>query len=587
MEHRRNNESITVTTGGTYTVTQTVNGCTSDAGSGLAEPINSVVATPTIVVVDDCGQSVLTAEGFTGTLLWSTGETTPSITVANAGTYTVTQTVNGCSSAPASGIATPKIIPGAPTVEVVNNCESSILTASNFTGTLLWSTGETTAFITVTSAGNYTVTQTVDGCTSAAGNGTASPVIKPTAPSVAVANNCGHSVLTASGFTGALLWSTGETTESITVTTGGTYTVTQTVNGCTGDAGSGLAEPINSVVATPTIVVVDDCGQSVLTAEGFTGTLLWSTGEITPSITVANAGTYTVTQTVNGCSSAPASGIATPKIIPGAPTVEVSNNCESSILTASNFTGTLLWSTAETTAFITVTNAGNYTVTQTVDGCTSAAGNGTASPVIKPTAPSIAVANNCGHSVLTASGFTGTLLWSTGETTESITVTTGGTYTVTQTVNGCTGDAGSGLAEPINSVVATPTIVVVDDCGQSVLTAEGFTGTLLWSTGEITPSITVMNAGTYTVTQTVNGCSSAPASGIATPKIIPGAPTVEVSNNCESSILTASNFTGTLLWSTGETTAFITVTSAGNYTVTQTVDGCTSAAGNGTATPVN
>ena len=74
--------------------------------------------------------------------------------------------------------------------------------------------------------------------------------IKPTAPSVAVANNCGHSVLTASGFTGALLWSTGETTESITVTTGGTYTVTQTVNGCTGDAGSGLAEPINSVVAT-------------------------------------------------------------------------------------------------------------------------------------------------------------------------------------------------------------------------------------------------------------------------------------------------------------------------------------------------
>ena len=268
----------------------------SDAGSGLAEPINSVVATPTIVVVDDCGQSVLTAEGFTGTLLWSTGEITPSITVANAGTYTVTQTVNGCSSAPASGIATPKIIPGAPTVEVINNCESSILTASNFTGTLLWSTGETTAFITVTSAGNYTVTQTVDGCTSAAGNGIAAPVIKPTAPSVAVANNCGHCVLTASGFTGTLLWSTGETTESITVTTGGTYTVTQTVNGCTGDAGSGLAEPINSVVATPTIVVVDDCGQSVLTAEGFTGTLLWSTGEITPSITVTNAGTYTVTK---------------------------------------------------------------------------------------------------------------------------------------------------------------------------------------------------------------------------------------------------------------------------------------------------
>jgi hypothetical protein len=39
---------------------------------------------------------------------------------------------------------------------------------------------------------------------------------------------------------------------------------------------------------------------------------------------------------------------------------------------------------------------------------------------------------------LTAASFTGSLLWSNGATTSSITVTTAGTYTVTQTVNGCT-----------------------------------------------------------------------------------------------------------------------------------------------------
>ena len=536
-----------------------------------------IPAAPTVTVTNNCGHSVLTAASFTGTLLWSTGETTTTITVTTADTYTVTQTIDGCISAQGSGIAAPIISSvTSPTITVVDNCGSSELTAGAFTGTLLWSTGETTPAITVTAAGTYTLTQTLDGCTSDPANAIAAPKIIPSSPTVTVADNCGNTVLTAESFTGSLLWNTGETTNSITVSATGTYTVTQTMNGCTSIAGSGTASP-KIIPSAPTLIVANNCGNSVLTASDFTGSLLWSTGETTASITVTTGGTYTVAQIVDGCASALASGIAAPLVVPSAPIVAVTDNCGSSLLTASGYTGSLLWSTGETTESITVTTGGTYTVTQTVGGCTSADGNGIAAPKLIPPAPIVTIANNCGNSLLTASGFTGSLLWSTGETTESITVTTGGTYTVTQTVNGCESDAGSGLAEPINSVVATPTIVVVDDCGQSVLTAEGFTGTLLWSTGEITPSITVANAGTYTVTQTVNGCSSAPASGIATPKIIPGAPTVEVSNNCESSILTASNFTGTLLWSTGETTAFITVTSAGNYTVTQTVDGCTSA----------
>ena len=61
----------------------------------------------------------------------------------------------------------------------------------------------------------------------------------PGTPTVGVVNNCGNSVLTASGYTGSIIMETGETTSSITVTTGGTYTVTQTVNGCTSASGSG------------------------------------------------------------------------------------------------------------------------------------------------------------------------------------------------------------------------------------------------------------------------------------------------------------------------------------------------------------
>ena len=194
-------------------------------------------------MVNNCESSVLTASGFGGSLLWSTAETTPSITVNNGGIYTVTQTVNGCTSLAASGTASPNATPAAPSVAVVNNCGNSVLTASGFTGSLLWSNGATTSSITVTNAATYTVTQTVAGCTSATGSGTSAPGAPPTAPTVGVVNNCGNSVLTASNFTGSLLWSNGATTTSITVTNAATYTVTQTVSGCTSATGSGTSAP--------------------------------------------------------------------------------------------------------------------------------------------------------------------------------------------------------------------------------------------------------------------------------------------------------------------------------------------------------
>jgi hypothetical protein len=58
----------------------------------------------------------------------------------------------------------PKTTPTAPVVNVVNNCDgTSTLTASEYTGTLLWST---TVSITVQTAATYTVTTTnASGCT--------------------------------------------------------------------------------------------------------------------------------------------------------------------------------------------------------------------------------------------------------------------------------------------------------------------------------------------------------------------------------------------------------------------------------------
>ena len=280
-----------------------MNECTSLAGSGMAAP-KVIPDAPIVTVTDNCGSSLLTASGYTGSLLWSTGETTASITVTTGGTYTVTQTVNGCTSPAGSGVAAPKAIPSAPVIDVADNCGNSLLTASGYTGSLLWSTGATTTSITVTTPGTYTVTQTVNGCTSQAGSGEATPKTIPAAPVVGVVNNCGNSVLTASGYTGTLLWSTGETTASITVTAGGTYTVTQTVNGCTSPAGSGVANPVDPNSSKPTITAggaTTFCqGGSVTLTSSLPNGNLWSTGATTRSITVNTGGSYSVTNTNAG-----------------------------------------------------------------------------------------------------------------------------------------------------------------------------------------------------------------------------------------------------------------------------------------------
>src|SRR5205085_4243703 len=128
--------------------------------------------------------------------------------------------------------------------------------------------------------------------------------------------------------------------------------------------------------------------------------------------------------------------------------------------------------------------------------CTSS--SDVAALIVIPSAPAMTILTLSLHDALPISLFTGSLLWSNGATTSSITVTTAGTYSVTQTVNGCTSPSGSGVAAPSNLNVSAPVVSVVNNCGSSTLTATSFTGSLLWSNGATTSSITVTTAETYT-----------------------------------------------------------------------------------------
>jgi len=110
--------------------------------------------------------ATIEASGFES-MIWSTGETSPTILVNNPGVYSVTLIgVDGCN---ASDTLTVSAAPS-PSVElgpnqILCNGESTTLNAGPGFSSYLWSNGATGSSITITNQGNYTVTVTnVEGC---------------------------------------------------------------------------------------------------------------------------------------------------------------------------------------------------------------------------------------------------------------------------------------------------------------------------------------------------------------------------------------------------------------------------------------
>ncbi len=115
--------------------------------------------------------AILGTTGNYQSYLWSTGATTPTITVGTSGTYTITvQASGGCSGTSAGYTVTvnprPKPSITASTLLLLNSGDQSILSVAPGFSSYVWSTGETTNQIKVSTIGTYIVTVTdVNGCT--------------------------------------------------------------------------------------------------------------------------------------------------------------------------------------------------------------------------------------------------------------------------------------------------------------------------------------------------------------------------------------------------------------------------------------
>jgi gliding motility-associated-like protein len=346
--------STTIAHSGTYNVTVTVNGCTSSAGTTNVT-VNPIPTTPT------AGSNSPVCEGSTinltantvasATYAWtgpssftssSEDPTRASSTTAHSGTYSVTVTVNGCTSAAGTTNVTVNPIPATPTAgsnspicagSTLNLTANTVASAtyawtgpSSFTSSL---EDPTRASTTTAHSGTYNVTVTVNGCTSSAGttNVTVNPI--PTTPTAgsnspvcegSTINLTANTVASATyAWTGpASFTSSSEdpTRASSTTAHSGTYSVTVTLNGCTSVAGT-TTVTVNTIPAatiTTSGAALQYCagGSGVtLTATAIaSATYEWflggvSQGAASASNTRANsvAGNWTVKVSLSGCSA--------------------------------------------------------------------------------------------------------------------------------------------------------------------------------------------------------------------------------------------------------------------------------------------
>ncbi|MDW5289359.1 T9SS type A sorting domain-containing protein [Formosa sp. PL04] len=565
----------------TYTVTATNGTCSnSDVVKVTVSPRQTINAGSDVNI--DLGESTKLSVSGTGSIKWSTGETSREITVSpsQTTTYSVTVTQNGCESQDEV-----KVIVTIPQIEVEANagddqtiCEGETVTLTATGGSsYVWNTGETTASIKVTPATTTTYSVEVsEGTVSATANVTVNVNALPTANagSDQTIDQGESATLSASGGT-RYKWSTGATTKNITVTPNATKTYTVEV------FNDGDCSDTDQVKVTVNIPTVDaNAGDDQTICEGETVTLtatggssyVWNTGETTASIKVTPATTTTYSVEVSeGTVSATANVTVNVNALPtaNAGSDQTIDQGESATLSASGGTR-YKWSTGATTKNITVTP--NATKTYTVEVFND--GDCSDTDQVKVTVNIPTVDANAGDDqticegetvILTASGGS-TYVWNTGETTASIKVTPSTTSTYSVEVSEGTVSANANVTVNVNALpTANAGSDQTIDQGESVtLSASGGTR-YKWSTGATTKNITVTPNSTKTYT--VEVFNDGDCSDTDQVKVTVNATKIEVEANagddqtiCEGETVTLIATGGSsYVWNTGETTASISV----------------------------
>lgn len=592
-----NTQSLTVKTSGNFSVMVTdSNGCvaTSAPVTVTVNPNPTVTLTPDGSLNLCPGGSVTLTASAGASYLFSTGDTTQSITVFTAGTYNVMVTyANGCTSS--SDSLTVVILPVPPTtIDITGDttfCQGgSVTLAANDAESFMWSTGDTTQQIVVTMSGTYSVTGFyAGGCSSVSAPVviTVNPLPVPVITADGPIDICfGDSVTLTSTSAEAYLFSTGDTTRSITVSAAGSYSVTVTdSNGCMGTSAviavTVKPNPVPVITAGGPLALCP--GGSVALTASAGASFLFSNGDTTQSINATAAGDYFVTVTyANGCSATSDTTTVTVNATP--PTIITASGpltfcAGDSVTLTSSAAMSYMWSTGEITRSIVVTESGSYSVTGTYAGnCTST--SAVVNVVVNPLPVAAITASGpltfCpGDSVTLAASGGASYLFSTGDTTQAITVSASGNYFVTVTdSNGCSATSVPVIVTvlPAPTPTLTPGGATTFCMGASLTLTSSAAASYQFSTGATTQSINVTTGGSYFVTVTyANGCvaTSEPIEITVDSNPVPTITADTTTIFCQGgSVTLIASSANAYMWNTGATTQSIVVTMGGSYSVT-------------------
>ncbi len=480
------------------------------------------------------GQTALYATPSGGGVIhWSNGMTGNSILVSSPGTYYAFE-VNGCGQSENSNMVVltainnmvAPVISSSNGTSLCNGASTTLSVVSSPGGTVTWNTGQTGNSITDNTSGTYYMSVSNDCGTSVPSNSiTISVGGAPTAPTIVTNSSTqlcdgASAVVFVPSPSGTVVWSNGQTGNSITVTSGSYY-----------------AHQTNS------------CGTS-----GFSNVISFSTANTPAAPSITPAGSQVL------CNGASLSLFSNANSIWYRDGVAFGSGNTVSVNTAGNYTAT----------------AGNICGTSSMSNTIAiTTGNRPAAPVVTP--PGSQLLCNGQTATLSASG--SSITWSNGATGNSMVTGVAGSY-YAYDHNACGNSSNSNTVVITSGVCPTPapgTAFYICPGALKTLDAGAGYDTYVWSSGQTTRTISV-GPGNYSVTVTKQGCSATSVVvsvnyySVAVPTITPSGPTTFCAGNFVTLVSSAG---AAYLWNTGGTGSSINANVSGNYYVTVTdANGC-------------
>ena len=519
---------------------------------------------------------------------WSTGEETQAIFAFDPDTYFVRVDSGACSFSDTIVVEAVDLS----ALRIGNDttiCDNGVLTLeapSGFSGDILWSDNSTGNSITASQSGIFWAEFSEGNCMFR----DSVEVIFDNAFDVNLGNDTtlcnGASLTLNTGLNaGNILWSTGETTPSISITDTDTYTVTVQMGSC---------------VATDTIVIQQvfldsiNLGRDTTFCMGevpelsvppdFNGDFIWSTGSTDRTISVSEEDLYSLTLVEDICTVSDTILITfdTPRQF------DLGNDttlCQGEELNLrleglpTNITFAANWSTGESNVDnITVDQADTYTVQVFLEACVTF----DTIEVDVLELPSFSLGQDttiCGDQSVTLSAppNAAQVLWSTGSTDSSIDVNQTDLYWLEVSESSCS------IRDTINVNVDDPFVVNIGAdttlcTGETLelIATTDLNDQVLWSTGDMTPTLSVNTIGDVSVQVTRGVCTANDTIDVSV---------IDVDNFsigsdttlCEGEALTlnaALSSQATYLWQDGSTDETFEVDSAGTFTVTASIQRC-------------